>query len=245
MHLPDSLLDGPICPLTMALSATALVGGFLWTRRTSPHPTFPTLPLFASTTGLLVAAQMVNVPVLPEVSGHLLGGVLAARVLGVRFAILSMSLVVVFQALALGDGGVQVLGANLCNIVLVATGIGGLLDKFLRAHTRIHPLLSTGLASWASVFGAAVVLAGQLTLGGTLAASSILPALLGVHLLIGFGEGLLTTTLLQAGQWKTWARPALPWVVMALVFLGLSTVSSPLPDGLEWAIQHHTSADGD
>ena len=240
MHLPDSLLHGPICPLTAALSASALVGGFLWTRRTSPHPT---LPLFASTTGLLVGVQMVNVPVLPEVSGHLIGGVLAARLLGVRFAVLAMSLVVVFQALLLGDGGTQVLGANLFNLAIVATGLGGLVDRFLRTRMRMHSLLSAGLASWASVVAATLALTGELSVGGTVAVVSIAPALLSVHLLIGLGEGLASTALLQAGAWRGWVRPALPWAVMAFVFLGLSTVSSSLPDGLEWALQQHTSAD--
>ncbi len=240
MHLPDSLLQGPICPLTTALSATALVGGFLWTRRTTLRPS---TPLFASTTALLAAAQMVNVPVLPEVSGHLVGGVLAARLLGVRFAVLAMSLVVAFQALVLGDGGVQVLGANLFNLAIVATGLGGLFDRFLRTRMRTHSLLSVGLASWASVVAATLALTGELSVGGTVAVLSIAPALLSVHLLIGLGEGLASASLLQAGAWKGWVRPALPWAVIAIVFLGLSTMSSSLPDGLEWATQQHTSAD--
>jgi cobalt/nickel transport system permease protein len=234
VHLPDSLLQGPVCPITAAVASTALAGTLLASRGANDRR--PTAPLFTSTTALLAAAQMVNIPVLPGVSGHLVGGVLATRLLGIRFGILSMATVVILQALLLGDGGIHVLGANLCNMALVATGFGGLLDRMMRTRMAIPSPLSAAIASWISVVAATIVLGSELVVGGTLPAASLLPALLGVHLLIGLGESLLTVALLQAGNWKPWSRPALPWAMLALVFLGLTPLSSSLPDGLEWAM---------
>lgn len=240
MHLPDSLLQGAVCPLTTAIASTTLAAALLTPRGARDRR--PSASLFTCTTALLAAAQMVNIPVLPGVSGHLVGGVLAARLLGIRFGILSMAAVVTLQALLLGDGGIQVLGANLCNLALVATGLGGLLDRFLRTRTPAPPLLSAAVASWISVVAATLALGSELVLGGTVQAASILPALLGVHVLIGAGEALCTIALLQVGNWKPWSRPALPWAVLAVLVLGLAPLSSTLPDGLEWAVEQGAPA---
>jgi len=234
------MLHGAVCPLTAAVSAVAIAScaALVARRRHRPDAT-----LFAATTAMLVSAQAVNVPILPGVSGHLVGGVLAARVLGAPAAVLSMSLVLVFQAFALGDGGVHALGSNLLNLAVVAPLLGGLLDRMLRDRTGLGPAASAALASWLSVVAASVVLGVELSLGGTASVSTILPALIGVHLVVGIGEGLLTTALLHASTFVPRARPALPWAALALGLLALSTVSSPLPDGLEWALRQQASID--
>jgi cobalt/nickel transport system permease protein len=130
MHIPDSMLQGAICPWT-AVACTVGLAGAAWACRAAKENAKPTPLLFGGVTALVFAAQMVNYPLAGGVSGHLLGGVLAASLLGTPFAVMAMALVVGLQAMLFGDGGMTVLGANLLNMAVLGAGGGGLLRELL------------------------------------------------------------------------------------------------------------------
>ena len=240
MHIPQNLLDGNICPATAVVSGLCLAGAALAAYRSAEKPE----PLrFAAVSAFLFAAQMMNFPISGGTSGHLLGGVLASALLGVPFGVLALALVVTIQALVFADGGLTVLGANVLNMAVLGAGLGGLLRLGLLKQL---PTGGTGLwavtalASWASVMLAALACAVELALAGALPLQRVVPAMLGVHALIGVGEALITCAALALFERpatvdavpasRGFAAPALAALLIALC---LSPFASPLPDGLE------------
>ena len=109
---------------------------------------FPTAQKFALVSTAVFAMQMLNVPIGAGVSGHVIGGVFAAAVLGVPAAVLSVALVLVIQTLLFADGGLDMLGLNVFNMAVVGAGFGGLLREFL---------ISKNLSDTASTFSAAAI----------------------------------------------------------------------------------------
>jgi len=237
MHIPDTMIQGPICPVTAAISTSALaVAGVAWAksaRSLAPHR-------FAATSALIFAAQMVNFPVASGTSGHMLGGALAVALLGLPAGMLSVALVVAVQCLMFSDGGLSVLGANIATMALVGAGVSGALLRMtgLRRGSPAY-LASLAVVSWVSVAAASVACSAMLALSGTVAWNAVLPAMLGTHMLIGLGEAAMTVavvaTLGFAGDHATRKTSRTP------VLLGLTAVAalvcapfaSPLPDGLE------------
>ena len=240
MHIPQNLLDGSLCPVTAVVSGLCLAGAALAAYRSAEKPH---ALRFAAVSAFLFAAQMMNFPISGGTSGHLLGGVLASALLGVPFGVLALALVVAIQALAFADGGLTVLGANVLNMAVLGAGLGGLLrlgllKKLPAGGTRVW--IATGLASWTAVMLAALACAVELALAGVLPLERILPAMLGVHALIGVGEALITCAALAllgqpttVGTVPTSRRFAAPALVALLIALCLSPFASPLPDGLE------------
>ena len=151
----------------------------------------------------IFATQMLNFPVLPGVSGHLLGGALAAILVGPWTGALCVTIVLVLQSLVFADGGLTALGANITNLALIGTATGYLVAVALR------PLASRGRIGLAGVaFGAALcatVVASlgfvlQFAVGGDSAFSlgAVAGTVTGVHLLIGIGEGVITALTVGA-----------------------------------------------
>jgi cobalt/nickel transport system permease protein len=195
---------------------------------------------------------MLNFPVAGGTSGHLIGAVLAAVLLGPSAAVLVMSAVLILQCLMFADGGVTALGANLFNMALVAPAVGYGVYRLLRllvGEGLRGRLFATAFAAWCSTVAAAVSCAGQLALSGTVPLRVALPAMGGIHLLIGLGEALITTLVVAA---VARARPELlieqkgprlqpRYGALAaqgvLVALGLLVFLAPFasrwPDGLE------------
>ena len=143
----------------------------------------------------IFAAQMANFPVAAGVSGHLLGGTLAAILLGPWAATLIMGVVIFFQAL-LGDGGLTALGPNIFNMGIVGTFGGYLIFLAVRAGSQqpSRVVAAGAFAAWCAVSLASVAISIQLALSGTAALQRVLPAMLGIHMLIGVGE-LITPPL--------------------------------------------------
>jgi cobalt/nickel transport system permease protein len=146
----------------------------------------------------IFAVQMLNFNVLPGVSGHLLGGVLAAMLVGPWIGALCVSTVLVVQAL-FADGGVTALGLNITNMAMIGTAAGYILIALL---LRVLPKTPTGLAitafaaSVVSVTAASMGFVLQYALGGTtdISIGAVAAAMGGVHVLIGIGEGLIAAT---------------------------------------------------
>jgi cobalt/nickel transport system permease protein len=190
---------------------------------------------------------MINFPVAGGTSGHLLGGALAAIILGSPWAgMLCIATVLIIQAVLFADGGITALGANIFNMgvvgVWVAWGLTQTLQRLLGGSQRRLPL-AAGIAAGVSVVVAAVACAIQLALSGTAPANIVLPTMAGVHILIGVGEGAITGGVLT---YLATARPDLlpgeehkvrgwlvPVVSILLISGVLSLFASAWPDGLE------------
>lgn len=139
------------------------------------------------------AAQMFNFPVAHGTSGHLLGGVLAAVLLGPAAGVVVLSTVLLVQAWFFADGGVMALGANLVNMALIGSGLGYVVHVALK---RLVPeLLAVAAAAWFSVVAASLACALEVGLSGTVELGKVIPAMLRVHVWIGLGEALLTVVL--------------------------------------------------
>ena len=159
------------------------------------------IPLIGLAAAFVFAAQMLNFPVAGGTSGHLIGAVLAAVLLGPGAAVVVMSAVLILQCLMFADGGVTALGANLFNMALVAPTVGYGVYRLLRrvvGEGLRGRLFATAFAAWCSTVAAAISCAGQLALSGTVPLRVALPAMGGIHLLIGLGEALITTLVVAA-----------------------------------------------
>lgn len=235
MHIPDSMLQGNLCSATAALSAAGLAASTYFCVKA---PTRPAPTQFSAVTALIFAGQMLNFPISNGTSGHLLGGVLAATLLGTPFGVMSIAIVVSLQALVFSDGGVAVLGANLLNMALVGAGLGGWLRSHLLREVAL-PYLATAVAAWASVVVASFLVSVELAFDGQISFGKVLPAMLTTHAVIGVGEAALTVVAcalfapknIVAVPSRHFSMSATAAVLLALM---LSPFASPLPDGLEW-----------
>jgi cobalt/nickel transport system permease protein len=249
MHIPDGFLNVPTGVTTAVAAAAGLGAALRAVRRTLPPRRVPLIGLAAA---FIFAAQMLNVPVAGGTSGHLLGATLAAVLLGPAAAVVAMSAVVLLQALMFADGGLTALGANVLNMAVVAPVSGYVVYRAarrLRSDGLRGTLAATAFASWCSIVATAVACAGELASSGLAVWRVVFPAMVGVHMLIGVGEAIVTT-LVVAGVAR--ARPELLLERQDPAFqpgygelaLGGSIVAfalavfvaphaSPLPDGLE------------
>lgn len=242
LHIPDGFLSIGVALFFWAL--TILFIG-LAIRNTRGELGERQIPLMGVMAAFIFAAQMINFPVAGGTSGHLLGGALAAIVLGPWAGILVMTTVIAVQGLVFQDGGLVVMGANIFNMGILTTLIGYGLYRGAAGRKRRTRLSLAGIAAWLSVVAGALLTAFQLWLSGTTALRIVFPTMLGVHMLIGIGEALITVAalafilrtrpdLLAGGDEK---RGGLGWVVVggliALVVVIVSPFASVNPDGLE------------
>jgi cobalt/nickel transport system permease protein len=201
VHIPDGFIN----PGVSAAAGVAAAGGFgVAVRRARAYLTERLVPMAALAAAFVFAAQMINFPVLPGMSGHLLGGVLAAVLVGPAAGYIVISIVLIVQAMVFADGGLSALGLNIVNMALVGA-VGGyyLYRTLMRAtgNRRNRVPVMAGIAAFASVPLAAAAFAVEFAIGGTadsLSIGTILWALLTTHTLIGIGEGLITALVIGA-----------------------------------------------
>lgn len=153
------------------------------------------LYLMGMVASLVFAAQMFNFPIASGTSGHLLGGVLAVVLLGPYAGAIVIAVVLGVQALFFADGGLLAWGANVINMSF----IGGFLCYYLYAGLRkiVPEWLSIAIASWVSVVAASFACSLEVGWSGTIALSSVIPAMFIVHALIGIAEAAITLLLVQ------------------------------------------------
>ena len=194
MHAPDGFLNAGTAVATGALSVST-VGVAL--RQTRDAALDRQIPLAGLTAAFIFAAQMINFPVAAGTTGHLLGGALAAVLLGPAMGALVVTVVVVVQAIAFADGGLTALGYNVLNMAVV-TSFGGyglfLVFRRLLPRNRGGVIATTGLAAAGSVVLAAVAFSIEWLFGATAPVpfDTVLGSMTGVHLLIGIGEGVIS-----------------------------------------------------
>lgn len=196
LHAPDGFLSVPVAAVMWAVTLAVVAIAVRRTNRTLDDRAIPLMGVMAA---FIFAAQMVNFQVIGGTSGHLLGGVLAAVLLGPWAGTLVMTCVVAVQALVFQDGGLVVLGANIFNMGVVGT-LGGYavytaLCRLLGGEQRGR-LPAAAIAAWLAVVGGALTTALQLGVSGTTAIEVALPTMLGIHALIGVGEALITVAAL-------------------------------------------------
>jgi cobalt/nickel transport system permease protein len=198
MHIPDGFLT-PEVAAACAVPAIGAVGYGL--RRASRELDERRVPLLGVTAAFVFAAQMLNFPVAGGTSGHFLGAALAAVLLGPWLACLVLSVVLVAQSFVFADGGVTALGANVLNMGVVgALVVGGLMLAAQRVlpSNRAAFLGVVGVGAWLAVVAGSIACALELAVSGTVPLGTVLPAMLGVHLLIGIGEAVITVAAVSA-----------------------------------------------
>lgn len=199
MHLPDGFLDAQTSAATAVLAASGIVLALRGARRELDDRTTPMAGLVAV---FVFAAQLLNFPIGLGTSGHLLGGALAAILVGPWTATLALTVVVTVQALLFGDGGITALGSNLTLLALVAPWVGWAVFRAV-ARVLARVLARSGAASGVAAFTAALVsvpaTAAVFVLlyaaGGQVPVPTdlLLAAMTGWHVLVGTGEAVITT----------------------------------------------------
>jgi cobalt/nickel transport system permease protein len=198
LHIPDGFLSGGVAAIGGVIAIAAVAYGLRVADRDLDEARVPLLGVLAA---FIFAAQMLNFPVAGGTSGHFLGATLAAVLLGPWIACLVMAVVIATQAFAFADGGVSALGANVLNMGV----LGALLAGFaVKGGLRVLPQTRTALlglvagVSWIAVMAGAAATSVELAVSDTVALGTALPAMLGVHALIGIGEAVITVAAVSA-----------------------------------------------
>ena len=243
LHIPDGFLNLVVSLVCWAITVVMIS---LAVSRTNKSLGEKQVPLMGIMAAFIFAAQMINFPVAGGTSGHLLGGALAAIVLGPWAGMLVMTAVIAVQGLLFQDGGLLVMGANILNMGLLTTAIGYGLHRSVVNKSQTTRLVIAGIAAWLSVMAGALATSLQLWLSGTSNLQTVMIAMLSVHALIGIGEALVTVSALAfisrtrpdlLGEGSASAEGGRGWVVAGLVISLVVVLLSPLasgnPDGLE------------
>jgi cobalt/nickel transport system permease protein len=194
VHIPDGFINAPT---SLAAGAVAAGGVGVSLRRAAQTLQERQAPLAGLVAAYIFAVQMLNFPVAAGTSGHLLGGALAAVLVGPWAGALCVAVVLLVQGLLFADGGLSALGLNVINMALV-TAWGGyavfLLLRRAMPATKTSVTVSAGIAAGISVVLASLAFVVEYAIGGAGGASvgTVLAAMVGVHTLIGIGEGIIT-----------------------------------------------------
>lgn len=200
MHIPDGFIEAPVA----AAAGIVAVGGIaLCLRKAGRELDDRTAPMAGLVAVYIFAVQMLNFPVAAGTSGHLLGGALAAILVGPWTGALAVSVVLIVQALFLADGGLTALGLNIVNMAFVTVAVAW---PVFRTLVRLLPRRRSVWTSAAFVAGllavpaAALAFTAEYALGGagTFSVQTVLAAMVGTHVLIGIGEGLITALTVGA-----------------------------------------------
>ncbi|MFE4371253.1 energy-coupling factor ABC transporter permease [Streptomyces sp. NPDC056835] len=200
MHVPDGFIDLPVSAATGAVAAGAVAVSLRGARRELDERTAPLAGLVAA---FIFAVQMLNFPVAAGTSGHLLGGALAAILVGPYTGVLCVSVVLLMQGILFADGGLTALGVNITDMavvtIVVAYALFRALVKIL-PRTRRSVTAASFVAALVSVPAAALGFTFFYWIGGTtdIPIGKVLTAMAGVHVLIGIGEAAITALTVGA-----------------------------------------------
>ena len=258
MHIPDGFLNGGTSLGGGAVAAGTVAYSL---RRARVALAERAVALAGLVSAYVFAVQMLNFPVASGTSGHLLGGVLAAVLVGPWVGALCVAVVIGIQALVFADGGLSAIGLNVLNMALIGAMAGYAIFVGVRSITgrsRRGILIATGIAAWMGPVLASVAFALEYAIGGSGAVSNrtVLWSMVGVHALIGVGEAIITTLTVAAvltsrpdlvygaqgsdlagTDVRTARRPlgafaAAAAIVIVLVAAGAGPFASTQPDGL-------------
>jgi cobalt/nickel transport system permease protein len=202
MHIPDGFLSPTIAIIMFALVLPCLV--WSWRKVQATHSRSFTAVL-AISSAFIFAAQMINYPIALGTSGHLVGGTFLAVLLGPYAGMLSMTIVLLMQALFFADGGLMSFGANVFNLAVIGSA-SFFVVKLLNRNSENTGRFASSIfiASWLSVVAGALACAIQIGLSPVFTSSGgivvTIPSMIFWHVIIGVGEGAITMTLLTSLQ---------------------------------------------
>ncbi|MGW4040021.1 energy-coupling factor ABC transporter permease [Streptomyces sp. NPDC004778] len=200
MHVPDGFIDAPVSVAAGVFAVGAVAVSLRGARRELDERTAPLAGLVAA---FIFAVQMLNFPVAAGTSGHLMGGALAAILVGPCTAVLCLSVVLLLQGIFFADGGLTALGVNITVMgvvtVVVAYGVFRLLTGVL-PRSRRSATASVFVAALVSVPASAAAFTLLYWIGGTtdIPIGKVFTAMVGVHVLIGIGEAIITALTVGA-----------------------------------------------
>ncbi len=248
MHIPDGFLDTKTVIATSVLSLAGLSFALRNIRKSVPRRQ---IPLMGLTAAFVFTAQMLNFPIGGGTSGHLIGAVLVAVLLGPSAAVIVMTSVLLVQAFFFADGGLLALGSNILNMAIIAPITGYALYKLILRFNRNNRgrIIGATFASWFTTVLASIFCVGELAISGTVPWKVALPSMGIAHAFIGIGEGIITALVLatilrirpelcydyNSKEIKT--RPSFyifeGIILILALILFVAPFASNLPDGLE------------
>ena len=248
MHIPDGFLSAPVSLVLWALSLIVIAYAL---RRANKDLGDKQVPLMGVLAAAIFAGQMLNFAVAGGTSGHLLGAALATILLGPWAAVLVMTTVVGVQALIFQDGGLLAMGGNLFNMAVIGVFVSYFVYRTvqrLSGGQKWGVFAGGVLAAWSSIFIASLAAALQLALSGTSPANLSIPAMGGIHAVIG--EALITLGALaflyatrrdllkiDGVQAKNGSLVWVGGLAIAILLAVASPLASSHPDGLEWVAE--------
>jgi cobalt/nickel transport system permease protein len=252
MHIPDGFLSTLVSVIFWVFSILVLA---ISLKRVGQDLGERMMPLMGVLSAAIFAGQMLNFTVAGGTSGHLLGATLATILLGPWAAMVVMTTVVSIQALIFQDGGLLALGANLFNMGVIGVAVSYFVYTSIRKISGGRSwgiFVGGGVAAWFSIVISSLAAALQLALSGTSPANLAIPAMAGIHMLIGMGEALITVgaliflysarrDLLHMDRSSPKGGTAL-WIgglAIAVFLVVLSPLASTHPDGLESVAQKY------
>jgi cobalt/nickel transport system permease protein len=193
MHIPDGFLSHSINAGTFIISAGACAYAV---KRVNRNFGEREVPLMGVTAAFIFAAQMINFPIAGGTSGHFLGAVFSSVLLGPWASLLIMTIVLAVQCLGFADGGLTAIGSNIFNMGVIGA-LGGYVI-FLFVYTLLQKsrkgfFTALAISSWLSIVMGASAAAIELAISGTSPLKIALPAMAGIHAIIGVGEAIITT----------------------------------------------------
>jgi cobalt/nickel transport system permease protein len=195
MHIPDGFLSTDVWVIMWLLTILVLA---VAVKKTNNRLSEKHVPMIGVLAACIFAAQMLNTPVAGGTSGHLLGSVLAAVILGPMTASIIMATVFIVQGIFFQDGGVTALGANIFNMGFMGTFVGYyfyvLLKKILGGEAG--KFIALAAAAWLSVVLASAGTAIEIAASGIMPMMVILPAMLAIHAVIGLIEAGATVVVM-------------------------------------------------
>ncbi len=197
MHIPDGFLNLATVATTAVISAGGVANAVRVTGRKLGEKQVPLMGVLAA---FIFAAQMLNFPIAGGTSGHFMGAALAAVLLGPWASLLIMTCVLFGQCLIFQDGGLLALGANVLNMGIIGSFSSYYLYRLVTSligSSRKSRLIGGFASAWVAIFLASIACALELAVSGASPLGVVLPAMAGVHALIGIVEGLATIAVLS------------------------------------------------
>lgn len=197
MHIPDGFLSVEVWASLWVVAILILVVA-VW--RTNKKLGDRHVPLLGVLAAFIFAAQMLNVPVAGGTSGHMLGGVLIAVFVGPMAGSIVMGSIFGVQAVFFQDGGITTMGANIINMGLIGTILGYFIYQSVKKVVKGDKgmIIGAGVAAWIAVVLASAACAFELAASGTSPLGIALPAMVGIHAIIGVVEAAITIAVIKS-----------------------------------------------
>ena len=194
MHIGDGLIPLWQCAIYWLIAIIFISASLRWARNDLDEMK---IPLLAALAAGIFAIQAMNIPIIAGASGHVVGAVMAAIILGSVWAsVLLLTLVLVVQGVLFGDGGITVMGANILSMGIISGFVGFYIYKALKG--TLGQFKASFIGGWAGLFISSLVVAVQLFIAGTIPLKEGLMLMGGFHAIIGVGEGLITAFVVRA-----------------------------------------------